>query len=219
MPRTIAIGDIHGYTAALDAIVALVAPAAEDAIVLMGDYVDRGPDSRGTIERVIELGCRCRTIPLLGNHDHLFLEVCQGRSDLLADWLAFGGAQTVASYGRVPADVPPAHIDFLAACPRYFETDGHFFVHANYDAKAPISAQPAVLLLWQSLRERLPGPHVSGKMAIVGHTAQKNGEVFDLGYLKCIDTYLYGGGWLTALDVDTGRFWQVDQSGRPREKP
>ena len=216
MHRTIAIGDIHGYTAPLEAILTLVAPAADDTVVLMGDYVDRGPDSRGAIERIIELSRHCRTVPLLGNHDHLFAEVCQGRGDLRPDWLGYGGSQTVASYGRVPEDVPWTHLDFLAACPRYYETDSHFFVHANYDAKEPILAQPAALLLWQSLRDRLPGPHISGKTAIVGHTAQKNGEIFDLGYLKCIDTFLYGGGWLTAIDVENGQVWQVDQTGRAR---
>lgn len=216
MPRTIAIGDIHGHTVALEAILALISPTADDTIVLLGDYVDRGPDSRGTIERVIALDGCCRVVPLMGNHDHLFAEVCHGRGDLRAAWLSFGGKETVASYGRVPEDVPWAHLDFLASCPRYYETDSHFFVHANYDAKAPILAQPAALLLWQSLRDRLPGPHISGKTAIVGHTSQKNGEVFDLGYLTCIDTYLYGGGWLTALEVDSGQILQVDQKGQVR---
>jgi serine/threonine protein phosphatase 1 len=218
MPRTIAIGDVHGYSAALDGILAIIEPKADDTIVLLGDYVDRGPDSRGTIDRVIDLRARCQLVPLMGNHDHLFVEVCVGRGDLLPDWLAFGGAQTVASYGRVPEDVPEAHLEFLRACPRLFEQQHCFFVHANYDARAPLTEQPAALLLWQSLRNRLPGPHMSGKTAIVGHTAQKTGEVFDLGYLKCIDTFCYGGGWLTALDVDSGQLWQVDQTGRPRQR-
>ena len=55
-----------------------------------------------------------------------------------------------------------------------------------------------------------PSPHVSGKRAIVGHSSQKSGEILDLGHLVCIDTYCYGGGWLTALDVDTDEVWQVE---------
>ena len=62
----------------------------------------------------------------------------------------------------------------------------------------------------------LPAPHVSGKTAIVGHTSQKTGEVLDFGYLTCIDTYCYGGGWLTAFDATSGRFWQFDQQGKSR---
>jgi serine/threonine protein phosphatase 1 len=75
-----------------------------------------------------------------------------------------------------------------------------------------------VVLRWRSLREHQPGPHVSGKIAVVGHTAQKDGEILDLGHLVCIDTYVYGDGWLTALDVQSGQVWQVGQEGRPRER-
>jgi len=216
MARLIAIGDVHGYTLALRALLDWVAPTPADTLVFLGDYVDRGPDSRGTLDLLIELQHSLRIVPLLGNHDHLFAEICKGRLDLRDEWLRFGGAQTVASYGRVPEDVPSAHLQFLAGCPRYHETEHHFFVHANYDARTPIAEQPGALLLWQSLRDRLPGPHYSGKVAIVGHTAQKTGRILDLGYLKCIDTYLYGGGTLTALNLTSGELWQVDQNGERR---
>jgi serine/threonine protein phosphatase 1 len=76
--------------------------------------------------------------------------------------------------------------------------------------------QPWEVLRWESLRDITPGPHISGKRTIVGHTSQKGGEVLNLGYLVCIDTYCYGGGWLTALDVDTNEYWQVDRRGEPR---
>jgi serine/threonine protein phosphatase 1 len=69
---------------------------------------------------------------------------------------------------------------------------------------------------WLSLRDWVPPPHVSGKTAIVGHTAQRSGEILDLGYLKCIDTWCYGGGWLTALEVNTGQVWQADAQGNLR---
>ncbi len=69
---------------------------------------------------------------------------------------------------------------------------------------------------WRSLRETIPGPHRSGKTVIVGHTAQKDGEILDLGHIKCIDTYCYGGGWLTALDVVTSEVWQASMSGELR---
>jgi hypothetical protein len=61
-----------------------------------------------------------------------------------------------------------------------------------------------------------PGPHDSGKAVLVGHTSQKGGRILDLGHLKCIDTYCHGGGWLTALDVQTGEVWQADRQGNMR---
>ena len=81
----------------------------------------------------------------------------------------------------------------------------------------PLDAQPTKTLLWESLKVRRPGPHQSGKLAIVGHTSQKTGEILDLGYLKCIDTWCYGEGWLTALDVCSGQMWQTDKNGRMKE--
>jgi serine/threonine protein phosphatase 1 len=217
MPRLIAIGDIHGCLAAFDALLEAIAPAADDTLVALGDYVDRGPDVRGVIDRLIELSSRCRLVPLLGNHDQMMLDVCDGELDLLDDWLLFGGDATAASYGgRPPGNVPGEHLDFLRRCPLYHETRRHFFVHGNYEAARPLAEQSPDVLMWESLRVRLPGPHVSGKTAVVGHTSQKDGEVLDLGYLKCIDTYVYGAGWLTALEVETGRLWQADKHGRLR---
>ena len=60
-------------------------------------------------------------------------------------------------------------------------------------------------------------PHVSGKTAVVGHTPQRGGEVLDLGFLKCIDTFCNGGRWLTALDVTSGRVWQANNRGELRK--
>jgi serine/threonine protein phosphatase 1 len=62
----------------------------------------------------------------------------------------------------------------------------------------------------------VPARHCAGKVAIVGHTPQKSGEVLDLGYLKCIDTFCHGGGWLTALEVGTGKVWQANLAGQMR---
>jgi serine/threonine protein phosphatase 1 len=227
----IAIGDIHGCRAALDAVLAAVDPQPSDTIVTLGDYVGRGPDSQGVINRLIELGRECRSICLLGNHDQMFLEALTDQPSrnarTLRAWLQMGGGVTLASYGFRPvanrqitrddlAIVPAEHRQFFAQCRPYYETDTHIFVHANYDRGLPMNRQPDHVLRWESLRDGLPGPHISGKRAIVGHSSQKSGEILDLGYLVCIDTYCYGGGWLTALDVESGHVWQVDRQGTPR---
>ena len=218
--RTIAIGDVHGCLAALRALLAAIDPQPDDTVVTMGDYVDRGPDSPGVLEELIALGSRCRLAPLLGNHDEMLLDICSGQTSLLSEWVLFGGDATLTSYdGRVPHGVPKRHVDFLQSCSYYFETGTHFFVHGNYLPDVPLDRQPTDVMLWQSLRERRPGPHCSGKTAVVGHTAQKHGQILDLGYLICIDTCCYGAGWLTALDVDSKQIWQADQQGRIRERP
>ena len=218
--RTFAIGDIHGCLAALETLLAAIAPTAEDTIVVLGDNVDRGPDSRGVLERLIALASQTRFVPLLGNHDEMMLSVCEGREDVLIDWLLFGGDATLASYEAAsPSEIArdyPKHLDFIRNSLLFFESPPYFFVHSNYRADLPLSEQSREDLLWSSLKKSLPGPHVSGQKAVVGHTAQKDGEVLDLGHLVCIDTYCYGDGWLTALEVQTGRLWQADKAGRLR---
>lgn len=216
--RLIAIGDIHGCLAALHTVLSAIRPSPDDTIVALGDYVDRGPDSCGVLETLIALGKQTRLVPLLGNHDEVMLAVCRRHTYFLQYWLNFGGDATLASYGTSdPAGVPPAHLGFLDRCRLTFETERHFFVHANYDADMPLNQMPGRVLLWRSLKDCVPEAHFSGKTAIVGHTAQKNGEVLDLGHLRCIDTCCYGNGWLTAMDVQTGQVWQADKSGSLRK--
>lgn len=219
MGRLIAIGDIHGYTAALTSLVELIQPTSDDTIVTLGDYCDRGPDTKGTLACLLELQTCCRLIPLLGNHDQMLLEIATGFDELLEEWLDFGGRETLRSYGvDHPKLLPQEHLDFLARCPLYFETDGFFFVHANYLPELPLEIQPIDVLCWESLKTRLPGPHCSGKIAVVGHTAQPTREVLDLGHLICLDTCCYGGGWLTAMEFPSKRVWQVDQLGQLRRR-
>jgi serine/threonine protein phosphatase 1 len=216
--RTIAIGDIHGCAVALEALLVAIGPQPADTVVTLGDYVDRGPDSRPAIELLLGLEGRCRLVPLLGNHDKMLLAVLAGKTHMLSHWLTLGGAATLQSFGCAAVEaIPQPYIDFLTRSRPWHETAGHLFVHANYLPELPLDQQPAYVLRWESLKIRRPPPHRSGKTAILGHTAQKGGEILDLGHLKCIDTYCYGGRWLTALDVDSGRLWQADPQGRLRE--
>lgn len=213
--RLVAIGDIHGCSAALSSVLAAVGPRPDDTIVTLGDYVDRGPDSRGVLAQLIALAERCRLIPILGNHDEMLLDILSGLHFLLNDWLTFGGDATLASYDcALPREIPPEDIDFLQSCRAWHESDAHFFVHASYLPNVPLKKQPPEVIRWESIRDRPPGPHRSGKTAIVGHTSQWDGQILDLGHLKCIDTCVYGDGCLTAMDVDSGQLWQADKHGR-----
>lgn len=213
--RLIAIGDIHGCLSALNAVLAAIAPRSDDTLVLLGDYVDRGPDSRGVLNRVLALCDTCHVVPLLGNHEQMLLLAYEDHSQAFF-WLQCGGQATLDSYGGMPDDVPGEHLEFLQACLPYFETEQFLFVHANYDPALPLPAQPRDLLLWVHLHSYMPAPHVSGKTAIVGHTPQKSGEVLDLGHVICLDTHCVGSGWLTAMDVVTRQVWQADKYGRLR---
>jgi serine/threonine protein phosphatase 1 len=221
--RTIAIGDIHGCLAALVALLDAIGPARQDTIVALGDYIDRGLHSRGVLDRLIALAGRCRLVPLLGNHEEALLDALSD-STALRRWLTLGGAPTLRSYGwvsggprRALADwFPKQHREFLASCRPYHETCSHLFVHAGLVPELPLNEQPGDALRWRVTDAGTATPHCSGKVAVVGHTPQLSGEVLDLGFLVCIDTNCYRGGWLTALDTDTGRVWQADQTGRLR---
>ena len=217
--RLIAISDIHGHLTALRAILAAIAPNKADTIVTLGDYIDRGPDSRGVINHLMQVHSSFNLVPLLGNHDEMMLKVYDGRDDLYVDWLLFGGSATLTSYDTDrPEDVLPAHIEFLRGCRLFHESEQFFYLHGNYLADVPLSEQSPEVLLWDSVKARRPGPHSSGKTAIVGHASQKSGEILDLGYLKCVDTWCYGDGWLTALHIDSGQTWQADKAGRMRDQ-
>lgn len=219
--RTLAIGDIHGCAAALTALLAAVKPAADDQIVALGDYVDRGPDSRAALDLLIELHATGRLIALRGNHDLMMLHAREW--DVAGEvWLACGGRPTLMSYGATnprEADlqrVPPAHWDFLErACINYFETATHLFVHASLYPELPLRDQPESMLLW----EKLYGPieHVSGKVLVCGHTRLNDGLPVSWGKTVCIDTGAYlDEGWLTCLHVEEGCYWQANERGQLR---
>jgi serine/threonine protein phosphatase 1 len=131
-------------------------------------------------------------------------------------WMQSGGLATLASYGGI-SEIPPEHIEFVRNCIDYYETDTHLYVHANYEPQLPLSKLDEHTLFWLHLNLVLPAPHCSGKTVIMGHTPQRSGEVLDGGHLVCIDTYCFGSGWLTAMDVATGDLWQADKFGKLRQ--
>ncbi len=215
--RLIAIGDIHGCTEALDAILAAIDLQAADTLVTLGDYVDRGPDSKGVVDRLIALKSQCNLVPLFGNHEEMMLDVVRDGQPPHR-WLQYGGVETLDSY-RFAGDmdvISAEHLEFFASLLDYYETDEHFFVHANYDPELGLAEQPQQLLRWLKLTDFTPPPHFSGKRAVVGHTHDRAGEIFDIGHLVCLDTYCYGGGWLTALEMHSGQLWQANMAGELR---
>jgi len=216
--RTIAIGDIHGCATALRNLLGLLELTADDTLVMLGDAIDRGPDSRDVLEQLIAIGGRCHLVPILGNHEQMLLDAVDGKIPL-QDWLMHGGAETLDSYGHdaALAELPAEDIDFLRTWVDYHETPDHFFAHGNYLPKKKLAKQPWEERRWRSLKYFLPGPHTSGKTAILGHTSNKQGQIVNHGHLICIDTYCHGGGWLTALEPETDNVWQANEQGKSKE--
>jgi len=214
--RTIAVGDIHGCSLALATLLDWIRPQVGDQFVFLGDYIDRGPNTRDVIDQILELAARCDVVPLLGNHELLLLgSLAAGQVNQF--WLQqCGGRETLNSYGGSLESVPTTHLEFFRNCRRHFETKTHLFVHANYEADKKLEEQSEHLLFWQHLSMFIPRPHYSGKTVITGHTPQRSGEVLNLGHLQCIDTACFAGGWLTALDVESGQVWQANRLGDRR---
>lgn len=213
--RTLAIGDIHGCDVALELLLEKLEPTADDRVIVLGDVVDRGPNTRRAIDLLLELGQTCELKFILGNHEEMMLGTLQ-TGDWLDDWLRFGGAETLQSYGGAFDDVPAQHLDFLRAGLNYCETETEIFVHANLEPDMPFDLQLPEWLRWERLTGYEP-PHESGKRIVCGHTSQRSGIplVFD-GWV-CIDTWVYGAGWLCGLDVGEDLLYQTSQSGDSRD--
>jgi serine/threonine protein phosphatase 1 len=218
LARTIAIGDIHGCSNALGTIIATLAPEPDDTIVVLGDFIDRGVDTRGVIDQLIKLSSQCRLISIQGNHEQMMLDAMKDRTKLRT-WIQYGES-TLMSYGADATleSIPIEHLAFVRSTRDYFETASHLFVHATYVPNLPMEEHSTLFLRWESFEPARLSPHYSGKKVIVGHTRQESGEVCDIGFAACIDTGCYRGGWLTAMEVVSGQIWQVNEAGRFRTR-
>lgn len=219
--RIIAIGDIHGHLISLNRLLDCIQPDSDDIVITLGDLVDRGPDSKGVLEQLLMVRNSLQLVPLRGNHDIMF---CENTRLQKADpfWLSVGGRETLASFGIDPSDPDYSRIDpeILAFMNQdlfpFFENETTICVHATLTPDKPLSSQSAEALYWNKLDPAEP-PHPSGKMVVCGHTRQISGDPLWLGHLLCLDTNVYGGGWLTACDLATLEYWQVNENGAVRK--
>jgi len=136
-------------------------------------------------------------------------------------WMNYGGDATLRSYACAEdqplsfSNIPDSHFDFLEnSLLSYHECESHFFVHANADAAIALEDQTDPTLYWRKYVD--PQPHCSGKIMVCGHTPQSSGLPVSNGHSICIDTWVYGSGWLSCLDVDSGTIWQANETGETR---
>ncbi|RZN13010.1 serine/threonine protein phosphatase [Bradyrhizobium genosp. SA-3] len=225
--RIYAISDIHGCAHLLqpmlrviDADVARSRPhyAIE---VFMGDYIDRGPDTRATLDILVERSRRGNAVFLKGNHEAFLVSVFEDPS-LFADWIAVGGTQTLMSYGLAPPDLkrdeptsilrdliramPTEHLEFLDNLRLSFTCGDFFFVHAGVRPGVALSEQQENDLLW--IREEfLESKKHFGKYVVHGHTPVRNADVRN--NRANIDTGAYATGNLTLMSIQGSRMLAV----------
>jgi serine/threonine protein phosphatase 1 len=225
--RVYAIGDIHGRRDCLDQLLDRIAeddaargPAAATTIVFLGDFVDRGADSRGVVERGMAIARTHDCRFLMGNHEEVFIKAWEGDTAALRLFHRIGGRETLLSYGvaeleydradfetltaLMRAHVPADHIAFLRRFDDSFAAGDYLFVHAGIRPGRPIEEQDPADLRW--IRTRfLDDPRDHGMMIVHGHTV--TADVEHLPNRIGIDTGAYASGRLTALGLEGADRW------------
>ena len=225
--RAYAIGDVHGRLDLLDRMLEMIEadiaarPRRRNFIILLGDLIDRGPDSARVVERLRTYRPDgAKMIFLAGNHEEVMLRIVQGEEGVLPSWLKFGGAECLESYGvdsealkkldegtaleRVKAAVPRAHVDFLAGFGDTFSFGDYLFVHAGIRPGLPLEEQHVKDLRW--IREPFLGDSKEhGFVVVHGHTICD--AVEERANRIGIDTGAYMSGRLTAIAIEDDRRW------------
>jgi serine/threonine protein phosphatase 1 len=229
--RLYAVGDIHGRLDLLDELLARIdadialRPTPKPRYVFLGDYIDRGPSSRETIDRLIEHGATHESVFLKGNHELIAIKCLSDRS-LFDQWLRLGGLETLVSYGLPPETLangkqiaeiqsafhhalPQTHFRFFRDLKNSFECGDFFFAHAGVRPGVELLQQMESDLLW--IRgEFLSSDDDFGKIIVHGHTPTREIEV---GPNRInIDTGAFATGRLTCLVLEGESLSVIDTS-------
>ena len=219
-----AIGDIHGCSKALKALMAKLPLHPADQLVFLGDYIDRGPDSRGVVDFLMANQMPGWTF-LRGNHEQMFLEwYTRPSPETAANWMMNGGYQTLQSYipaihlndirGEpahimLKAQIPTDHVAFLSATTNSLETPDYFFCHAGIDPARPLNDQDPDDLLW--IRQKfIDSLRPMPKLILYGHTPVEETDL--TGDRINLDTGCVYGGCLTAMSLPDKKLYQAKQS-------
>lgn len=231
--RVYAIGDIHGRCDLFEMLLAQIDAdcanrgEADTWLVLLGDLVDRGPDSRRVVERAIDLKRTGKVRILAGNHEEMLLG-SMTNEETLRHFLRHGGKETLFSYGlpiedytrstlsqlhdRLPDLIPRGHLDFFEEMENRIVFGDYLFVHAGIRPGVPLEAQILPDLRWIR-REFLDHPDPHSHVVIHGHTIADEPVVRSnrIG----IDTGAFASGRLTAIGLEGGDRWFLSASIEP----
>jgi serine/threonine protein phosphatase 1 len=228
--RAYAIGDIHGRLDLLDQLLAMIeqdasrSPARKSLVIFLGDLIDRGPDSRGVVERLRTFRHeRLQPYFLAGNHEEVLLRLLAGERGILASWLKYGGAECLRSYGADPASlaglneraaltvikasIPAEHASFIGSFVDTLTLGDYLFVHAGIRPGVDLSLQSQMDLRW--IRSPfLESDDDHGPIVVHGHTISDG--VDERPNRIGIDTGAYRSGVLSALALEGERRWIID---------
>ncbi|WP_449538215.1 metallophosphoesterase family protein [Ferdinandcohnia sp. Marseille-Q9671] len=233
MKRMLAISDIHGDIDKFERLLKLVNyQQEEDQLLLLGDYVDRGPHSRAVLDKVIRLRDE-GAIALIGNHEKMMLEAFRADSMSVKRWFYNGGIKTLQNYGyyiekddakywytteempnllQINEDIRP-HIEILKEFPYFYETDTHIFVHAGVHPETSLELTEPHLLVW--IREEFHNGYSGKKTVVFGHTPttylhQSNDIYFGKNNIIGIDGGCAYGGRLYCYDATNSQVYYVE---------
>lgn len=227
--RAYAVGDIHGRLDLLDELLGQIAGdnlarrRARTTIVFLGDLIDRGPQSAGVIERLRTYRpAFAQTVFLMGNHEEVLLRILAGETDVLPNWLKFGGAECALSYGIDPVDlqcrdrasalkilrraIPKEHVSFLSSFVDTASFGRYLFVHAGIRPGVELDEQLPQDLRWIRF-PFLDDESDHGSIVVHGHTISRQIDVRDnrIG----LDTGAYTTGVLSAIGIEGDDRWFI----------
>jgi len=210
--RIFAVGDIHGSLGKLGELFSRLSFEKQDTLVFLGDYINRGPDSRGVIDFILDLRTRhADTVCLLGNHEHLLLEYARTvDTEHLHSLRRLGVEATLRSYGDAPVSslrdlsfMPREHIEFLENLRPFHKQAGYLFLHSGLREESSLEACELDELL--AVRGTfLSDPWKGAETVVFGHTSFLTPLV--AGGKIGIDTGAVQGNLLTAVELPLLRF-------------
>lgn len=214
IPKTVVCGDLHGEKLKLEKLFSKLTIKKEDTVIFLGDYCDRGPDSKGVIDFIINLKKKCKVITLLGNHEDMAIEslkTLEGRfsnAGYRNSWMMNGGLQCLRSYD--PESVAnnylnaalvkmfEIHGDFFNDLQLTYEDENYIYVHGFLAHELDVKDQNEFHCLWGRFKDI--EQHKSGKTVVCGHTC--HAEPANHGFKICIDTASFKpDGCITAMVI------------------
>ena len=226
--RTFIVGDLHGCpdepAILLQHLEKEEGLAEEDVVIFLGDYIDRGPDSKAVIDLMLDFKMRFpQTRFLKGNHEDMMLDFLGFGGNLGQAFLYNGGLETIQSYGisvfSPPTEMvnalPPEHFQFFRELESVIDVAQFLCVHAGFNPQNPLDQQTDNDAFW--IRDEfLNHPHDFGKTVVFGHTPHQ--EIFvHLPYKIGLDTGLVFGNKLSCLELSSGTVYQIRRQQKELE--